>query len=308
MKKLKPILRSELCNPSSLTNLAGRTIILEAIILSIIILILSVDSNSCNGKSLNSIELIYSFTISTSFGISYWAINTIMFSRGGSNNSSIPNTTLLFMYIFILAVVNSSLTFLLLWILSNIIELFYPQGNLKLLKNYGFNVIVIQLFKLNLIIQFSILIITSYFKRVRLIKNMNSNNTPYIQLKKSETLIFKGLNKNDNHEIFADELLYIKSDGHYLKIFILDKTTNKLTYKFIRNSIKNLEGTRIGQINLIRIHRSTLVNTKQIKKVRLHPNSGIIYLKKNNIKIPVSKTYFENIPKELVINNKYYTN
>ena len=91
-----------------------------------------------------------------------------------------------------------------------------------------------------------------------------------------------------------DSILYIASDLNYVTITYNDNGNEK-EYS-LRASMKSID--EICQDNgLVRCHRSYYVNPSYVKVLR-KDKEGVILAEmdsKNNIKIPVSKTYYEHL-------------
>lgn len=99
---------------------------------------------------------------------------------------------------------------------------------------------------------------------IEILKNKNPN--PYYV---KSSFGKKAINLND--------ILYVEADGAYIKIVTENETYHE------RNSLSSLEEAFSG--NLIRVHRSYLVNKAKIDQF----NSKYIYIGKNSI--PISRSY-----------------
>lgn len=91
----------------------------------------------------------------------------------------------------------------------------------------------------------------------------------------------------------SENLLYIESADNYVRVWYLNK--GMLTRFMLRNTLKNIEGT-LADTNILRCHRSYMVNFDQVKVVRREKDG--IYLELGVEKapdIPISKTYSEKV-------------
>ncbi|WP_290701258.1 LytTR family DNA-binding domain-containing protein [Lacinutrix sp.] len=99
----------------------------------------------------------------------------------------------------------------------------------------------------------------------------------------------KGSGNYDNLRINFNDLVYIKSSDNYIEVLYLESGIIKKA--IIRALLKNIEKTFP---NLLRTHRSYLINPFHFKQWNSGKNKLEVILK-NDITIPVSKTYIENV-------------
>lgn len=175
------------------------------------------------------------------------------------------------------------------------------------------------LFKLTLYIQFIQHMIFVFMRRMKkeeiqnldavsfrniekiIISNPDDNKKKKEYLKIiNKTIFFLGLNKEECFEIKLDEFLYAKSEGHYIKIFYMKRngsTSFSTSSGMIRNSIKNIIHNRelLEDNGILRIHRSYIVNVKKLKRVRTNNLGSFVYLKFDNIQLPVGQTFIKDL-------------
>ena len=84
--------------------------------------------------------------------------------------------------------------------------------------------------------------------------------------------------KKDMLEIAEENLLFIRSEDNYCKVYFRD--ADAIAHRLIRISLKTIEDQLAGFPNIIRTHRSYIVNKKQIKKIT--GNARAYYLYFNN--------------------------
>jgi len=94
--------------------------------------------------------------------------------------------------------------------------------------------------------------------------------------------------------IMLENLLYIDSADNYVTIHYLNKT--KLSHFLIRNSLKWMDENLTKESQLVRCHRSYIVNLDMVKVIR--KNKGGIFMELdvvNTPDIPVSNSYYEQV-------------
>ena len=88
-------------------------------------------------------------------------------------------------------------------------------------------------------------------------------------------------------------LLYLESADNYVCIWYLNK--GSLTKFMLRNSLKGLEESLVDT-NILRCHRSFMVNFDQVKVVRREKGGVFLELDMDHVPdIPISKTYSERV-------------
>lgn len=95
--------------------------------------------------------------------------------------------------------------------------------------------------------------------------------------------------------LFSECLFYLEAADNYVCIYYMNK--GKLTSFMLRNSLKNIEHV-FSERNLIRCHRSFVVNIENVKIIRKVENGLIIDFDCDGVKnIPISKTFSANVLK-----------
>lgn len=88
-------------------------------------------------------------------------------------------------------------------------------------------------------------------------------------------------------------LLYIESADNYVCIWYLNKGV--LTKFMLRNSLKAIEES-LAETNVLRCHRSYMVNFDQVKVIRREKDGVYLELGVEKVPdIPISKTYSEKV-------------
>lgn len=96
--------------------------------------------------------------------------------------------------------------------------------------------------------------------------------------------------------LFSECLFYIEAADNYVCIYYMNK--GKLANFMLRNSLKNIEHV-FSERNLIRCHRSFVVNVENVKIIRKGDNGLIIDFDCDGVRnIPISKTFSTNVLKQ----------
>ena len=114
----------------------------------------------------------------------------------------------------------------------------------------------------------------------------------------SENLKIKLLSQNKDETIIIEltQLICIKSEGNYLKVFF--SLENEIKSKLIRNSIKNIEEHLIVFENIIRCHRSYIVNLDTVKRMTGNARNFNLHIDNLGFAIPVSRSFPKSIFKK----------
>ncbi len=93
--------------------------------------------------------------------------------------------------------------------------------------------------------------------------------------------------------VSLDNLFYIEAADNYVKICYINK--EKVTHFILRNSLKNIEDS-FSDINLIRCHRSYIINFLKVKVMRREKDGLYIEMDSKSLPdIPISKTYAKKV-------------
>lgn len=91
------------------------------------------------------------------------------------------------------------------------------------------------------------------------------NQKQKIESTKNEMIDFESENLTEFFQIPASQVLLIKSANNYIEVFYQEG--NKTHKKLIRNTLKNTEEKLANYEDLIRCHRSYIVNRKHVQKL-----------------------------------------
>jgi len=102
-------------------------------------------------------------------------------------------------------------------------------------------------------------------------------------LYKGKKVEIKSSLKKEDLNFYTSQLIFAESDGNYVNFYLLDK--GKIQRTTLRISISNLENQLANYSEYLRVHRTFIVNLKQIEK-KMGNKSGY-QLKLKGIKDPI---------------------
>ena len=126
----------------------------------------------------------------------------------------------------------------------------------------------------------------------------NFNKSIQHRINKIENPTIKLLSQNNDETIIIElkQLVCIKSEGNYLNVFY--STQNEIKSKLIRNSIKNIEEHLAAFENIIRCHRSYIVNLDSVKKMSGNARNFSLHIDNLEFTVPVSRSFPKSIFKK----------
>ena len=207
----------------------------------------------------------------------------------------------LFMILF---VKKHSVTYLLygLWVLGEILamSLFYSLFT-KFIPKEGMNRDFMEIFhkstvntSLVLLLPYSILwLYFSWRDKNNLLQKMTTVDQSSGALRKN-LIAFPDEKGELRITIMLENLLFIESSDNYITIHYLNKS--KLSHFLIRNSLKWMDENLTKDSQLVRCHRSFIVNLDKVKVLRKNKGGIVMELDAENTPdIPVSNTYYERV-------------
>jgi DNA-binding LytR/AlgR family response regulator len=102
-------------------------------------------------------------------------------------------------------------------------------------------------------------------------------------------------NEKDSIEILTENLFYIESSDNYSTVFFEKSGTPpeaKLQKELLRSSLTRLE-SQISHENIVRCHRSYIVNLDKVEKVTGNAQGYKLHLKSPELLVPVARKYSE---------------
>lgn len=97
-------------------------------------------------------------------------------------------------------------------------------------------------------------------------------------------------NEKDKLVFRNSDFLFAKSDGNYVEFFI-KKENGDIYRKITRNTLTNVEEQFSNYKNILKVHRSYIVNLQHVHSVNGNAQGYKLTLNSTNIPIPVSRTY-----------------
>lgn len=126
------------------------------------------------------------------------------------------------------------------------------------------------------------------------VENINGNESSGIE--------FESENQLEHFFLFPEQIILIKAANNYIEIIF--KQTGKVSRRLIRNTLKNTEHLVHNYPSLIRVHRSTIVNIKSIRKIDKGTDGLKLFLYDYPKAINVSRQYVLNVKQALQDNEK----
>ena len=134
-------------------------------------------------------------------------------------------------------------------------------------------------------------LINSRLKKVAKINN-NIINKPN-NLQKDKIITLKSQYKNDMLELSLDSLFYITSADNYINVCYKDAQSIK--HKLLRSSLSEITKSFNGQPELLRCHKSYIINKTKIESLTGNAAGYKIKLKSYSELIPVSRNLNKSI-------------
>lgn len=97
-------------------------------------------------------------------------------------------------------------------------------------------------------------------------------------------------NEKDSIELAVDSLYFIESSDNYSTVFY--EKNQKLQKELLRSSLTRLE-SQISSENIVRCHRSFIVNLDKVEKVTGNAQGYKLHLKSPELLVPVARKYSE---------------
>lgn len=108
-----------------------------------------------------------------------------------------------------------------------------------------------------------------------------------------EDLITLNRSTKESISIRPEDILYMESEGNYVNVHY--RQDEKVIYKQIRSTIKQMEETLQNHPMFIRCHRAFIVNINYISNAEGNAQGYQLTLSNVPLEIPVSRTYLKNI-------------
>jgi len=179
---------------------------------------------------------------------------------------------------------------LLLWVLNSVAWAFYIVyvAGVKLSMYLEVKIVLLSLAPPMIIL---------YIKEVRSLRMQVDGLKVQQREKRQEHIELVSENRSEKLSLESGELILVKSAENYVEIQYLAGGTG--TKKLLRATFKNIEDQLKPFSQMIRCHRTYIINMDHI--IKLHREYGRIYLKMNGIEedVPVSRQYLLGIKNAL---------
>jgi len=104
-------------------------------------------------------------------------------------------------------------------------------------------------------------------------------------------------NKSENLSLKLTDLVMIRSANNYIEVYFLENYM--LKKRLIRSTLKNTEELLQEYSNIVRCHRTTLVNADHILKLTGQQGTLKLILKDLDVEVTVSRQYLEKVKEVL---------
>jgi FlaA1/EpsC-like NDP-sugar epimerase len=165
------------------------------------------------------------------------------------------------------------------------IFLFDLTFNLKGVLSMFFMVLVIGIFPIVFGVMLNYIFQLKKYQKPIEINHNHSTDSP---LESEKKLILFADNEKDKTEFSINDLYYIESSDNYSTIFY--EKENRIIKELLRSSLTRLEG-QILATNIVRCHRSFIVNLDKVEKVTGNAQGYKFHLKVPEMQVPVARKY-----------------
>ena len=237
-------------------------------------------------NTLSHLQKFYSLSVYTVCGLVVWLVHVFLIQDIVLKKMTVGYTILWLTWIvFVLGISN--------FIIGSLL---YPDN----IDKFSFILfIVAQLMTITIaIIPISIIILLHYSfilkRRLEKAEELNKKIENRSNLNNKKQLLSIESNRlKDHFEIYLDSLLYITSADNYINVYYFKNKT--LTNKLIRNTLSNIEDHFSNIKEIIRCHKSYIVNIFHVKSISGNSAGYKLQLNKIDFPIPVSRRYNKTI-------------
>ncbi len=114
----------------------------------------------------------------------------------------------------------------------------------------------------------------------------------------NKKLHFKSDTKKNDVKIYIDQFITLSSFGNYIEILFYEE--GQVMKRLIRNTISNVEKDIADIQNIIRCHRSHIINVDKVIKVKGNLQGYQLFFEATEIRIPVSRSYTKKIQQAIM--------
>jgi DNA-binding LytR/AlgR family response regulator len=131
----------------------------------------------------------------------------------------------------------------------------------------------------------------------RQLSELNRKMEKYEDDRFNQPVEFISENASENIKITASDVVFVRSADNYAEIIYLERGNHKK--HLVRNTLKNIEEMVKPFPNLLRCHRTYIVNLQHIKRLTRQDNNHLVDLRDYDEQIPVSRQYIINLKEAL---------
>ncbi|MCI2229447.1 LytTR family transcriptional regulator [Polaribacter sp. MSW13] len=191
---------------------------------------------------------------------------------------------------FIFITVGILINGIILWLISSYYNKDFNLENLSLLQFLIYTYLVA-----TIPIIFFVVVNEKYIreKREKLAEEINKHNKEKLlkrEVKINEEVTVYSDNKKEQLSFKISDLVYITSQGNYVSFFIRNENTI-LKEKILRVTLTKIENELKGFSNIIRCHKSYIINSKYIKDVSGNARGYLLKSDYIPFEIPVSRSF-----------------
>ncbi|MBP1672750.1 MAG: transcriptional regulator, LytTr family [Bacteroidetes bacterium] len=179
--------------------------------------------------------------------------------------------------------------------LANYIFLFYFETKLILFFNF------FSIFALTALIGFiPLLILIVYIEKHQQYKNhqaaqyINKNLKTFKPDLEDPKMTFWASNNIDHLELYESQLLYIKSEGNYIRVVYHENKV--IRNKMLRQSLSAMETLLSDFRSIKRVHRFYIVNLNTPISVKGNAKNCYIQFQDFEMSVPISRSFYKNFP------------
>lgn len=119
---------------------------------------------------------------------------------------------------------------------------------------------------------------------------LNFDNPTLFSKRNNSLLNLLGKNKNERLTLMTNDLICIKSEGHYIRVYYLGEKNNEVKHSILRSTMTEIERQTADYSYIYRCHKSFFINFNYIKSIIGNSNKAHAYLEHYAHKVPVSKS------------------
>jgi len=178
-----------------------------------------------------------------------------------------------------------------LWYIGNLFRSFYDFGSISYLRYLSF-VYLLGTFPVVIFIFFNEKNVREKRKkRAEAINSIKKHQEEDKKVVLKDFFTIYSNNKKEHIKFKIDDLVYITSQGNYASFFLLKNTKKELKEIVIRITLTKISQELDSYVNIIRCHKSYIINSKYIMDVKGNARG---YLLKSDVipfNIPVSRSF-----------------